>query len=47
MRPSPWAMSKRRLRRDGNEIDLMVRGKAMPAHMAPMPFVPHRYKRSS
>lgn len=30
---------------DGTEIDLMVRGKALPARVAPMPFVPHRYKR--
>ena len=33
--------------KDGTEVDLMVRGKAMPAHVAPMPFVPHRYKRST
>ncbi len=32
---------------DGTEIDLMVRGKALPAKIAPMPFVPHRYKRAS
>jgi len=32
--------------REGTEIDLMVRGKAMPARVASMPFVPHRYKRS-
>ena len=32
---------------DGTEIDLIVRGKAMPARVAPMPFVPHRYKRAS
>jgi aminomethyltransferase len=32
--------------REGTEIDLMVRGKALPARVAPMPFVPHRYKRS-
>ncbi|MBV9692370.1 MAG: glycine cleavage system aminomethyltransferase GcvT, partial [Alphaproteobacteria bacterium] len=31
---------------DGTEIDLMVRGKAMPARVAPMPFVPHRYRRA-
>src|SRR5580692_8197580 len=30
---------------DGTEIDLLVRGKAMPARVAPMPFAPHRYKR--
>ena len=29
----------------GTEIDLLVRGKAMPARVAPMPFAPHRYKR--
>jgi aminomethyltransferase len=32
---------------DGTEIDLLVRGKAMPARVAPMPFVPNRYKRGS
>jgi aminomethyltransferase len=32
--------------REGAEIDLMVRGKALPARVASMPFVPHRYKRS-
>jgi aminomethyltransferase len=31
---------------DGTEIDLMVRGKPLPARVAPMPFVPHRYRRS-
>jgi aminomethyltransferase len=31
---------------DGMEIDLLVRGKALPARVAPMPFVPHRYKRA-
>ncbi len=29
----------------GTEVDLMVRGKPMPARVAPMPFVEHRYKR--
>lgn len=28
---------------DGTQIDLMVRGKALPAAVAPMPFVPHNY----
>jgi aminomethyltransferase len=32
---------------DGTEIDLMVRGKAIPARVAPMPFFPHRYKRAN
>jgi len=31
---------------DGTQIDLMVRGKAMAARVAPMPFFPHRYKRA-
>jgi aminomethyltransferase len=30
----------------GTQIDLMVRGKAMPAVIAAMPFVPHTYRRS-
>lgn len=29
----------------GTEINLMVRGKALPAKIAAMPFVPHRYQR--
>jgi aminomethyltransferase len=32
---------------DGIEIDLIVRGKAVPARIAPMPFVPNRYKRGA
>lgn len=32
---------------DGTEIDLIVRGKPLPARIAPMPFVPHRYKRGA
>jgi len=32
---------------DGTEVDLMVRGKANPARVAPMPFVPNRYKRTT
>jgi aminomethyltransferase len=30
---------------DGTPLNLMVRGKALPAKVAPMPFVPHRYFR--
>jgi aminomethyltransferase len=30
---------------DGTPLELMVRGKAIPARVAPMPFVPHRYAR--
>jgi aminomethyltransferase len=29
----------------GTEFDLLVRGKALPARVAPTPFVPHRYYR--
>lgn len=32
---------------DGTEIDLIVRGKPVPAQVAPMPFVPNRYKRGT
>ncbi len=31
---------------DGTELDLIVRGKALGAKVAPMPFVPHRYRRA-
>jgi aminomethyltransferase len=31
---------------DGTELDLLVRGKALPARVVPMPFVPHRYRRA-
>jgi aminomethyltransferase len=34
------------LAKDGSEIDLIVRGKPMPARVVPMPFVPHRYRRA-
>lgn len=30
---------------DGTEVDLIVRGKRLPAHVAPMPFVANGYKR--
>lgn len=30
---------------DGTALELMVRGKALPARVCPMPFVPHRYVR--
>jgi aminomethyltransferase len=29
----------------GTELDLMVRGQALPAAVASLPFVPHTYKR--
>jgi len=31
----------------GTKLDLLVRGKAMPAEVVAMPFVPNRYKRAS
>jgi aminomethyltransferase len=31
---------------DGTPLDLMVRGKALPAVVAPMPFVPNTYRRA-
>ena len=31
---------------NGTKVDLIVRGKALPAQVAAMPFVPNRYKRS-
>jgi aminomethyltransferase len=30
---------------DGTALELMVRGKALPARVAPLPFIPHRYAR--
>jgi aminomethyltransferase len=30
---------------DGTALDLMLRGRAVPARVAPLPFVPHRYAR--
>ena len=32
---------------DGTELGLLVRGVSRAAHVAPLPFVPHRYKRKS
>lgn len=32
---------------DGMAINLLVRGKPLPAKVAPMPFFPHRYKRAT
>jgi aminomethyltransferase len=32
---------------DGNEVELIVRGKSLPAKVSPTPFVPHRYKRTT
>jgi aminomethyltransferase len=30
---------------EGTPLSLIVRGAARPAHVAPLPFVPHRYHR--
>jgi aminomethyltransferase len=32
---------------DGTELGLLVRGVRRPAHVVPLPFVPHRYKPKS
>jgi len=32
---------------DGSETAIIVRGVSRPARVTPLPFVPHRYKRSS
>ena len=44
---APIAMGyvRRDLAADGTELSLLVRGKALPATVVPMPFVPHRYAR--
>lgn len=44
---APIAMGyvRRDLAADGTKLSLLVRGKALPASVAPMPFVPHRYAR--
>ncbi len=36
---------RRDLAADGTALPLMVRGKPLPARVAPLPFVPHRYAR--
>ena len=43
----PMAMGyvAREFANDGTALELLVRGKALPARVAPMPFVPHRYVR--
>jgi aminomethyltransferase len=33
------------LAHDGARLNLIVRGKTLPAIVVPLPFVPHRYKR--
>ena len=44
---APVAMGyvRRDLAADGTALSLMVRGKPLPARVAPLPFVPHRYVR--
>jgi aminomethyltransferase len=44
---APIAMGyvRRDLAADGTALSLLVRGKQLPATVAPMPFVPHRYTR--
>jgi aminomethyltransferase len=44
---APIAMGyvRRDLAADGEKLSLLVRGKALPATIVPLPFVPHRYAR--
>jgi aminomethyltransferase len=44
---APIAMGyvRRDLATDGTAVQLLVRGRPLPAKIAPMPFVPHRYAR--
>jgi aminomethyltransferase len=44
---APIAMGyvRRDLAADGTALSLLVRGKPLPAHVVPLPFVPHRYAR--
>ncbi|HEY6440714.1 MAG TPA: glycine cleavage system aminomethyltransferase GcvT [Acetobacteraceae bacterium] len=44
---APIAMGyvRKGLTTDGTTLHLMVRGKPLPAHVVPLPFVPHRYAR--
>jgi aminomethyltransferase len=35
----------RALAADDTPVELMVRGKPLPARIAPLPFIPHRYAR--
>ncbi|MBS0642637.1 MAG: glycine cleavage system aminomethyltransferase GcvT [Acetobacteraceae bacterium] len=44
---APIAMGyvRRDLAADGTKLELLVRGKALPATIVPLPFVPHRYIR--
>jgi aminomethyltransferase len=36
---------RRDLAVEGQSLDLLVRGKALPARVTALPFVPHRYVR--
>ena len=44
---APVAMGyvRKDLADDGTKLDLIVRGKALPATVVPLPFIPHRYVR--
>ena len=43
--PSPWATSSALIAANGTKVELMVRGKPVPAEIVPMPFVKHAYYR--
>ncbi|HET8727990.1 MAG TPA: glycine cleavage system aminomethyltransferase GcvT [Alphaproteobacteria bacterium] len=44
-RPIAMGYVKRKFAADGTPVQLIVRGKPLPARVATMPFVPHRYHR--
>ena len=44
---SPWATSPPTTPSPARPCNLIVRGKPLPARVAPLPFVPHRYARKS
>ena len=43
--PSPWATSSAPHSANGTKVELVVRGKPVPAEIVPMPFVKHTYYR--
>ena len=43
--PSPWATSSAPHSANGTKVELLVRGKPVPAEIVPMPFVKHTYYR--
>ena len=44
-RPDRHGLCRKRLRRARHAVQLIVRGKELPASVVALPFVPHRYVR--